>query len=342
MMRSFWQGGTAAILALALSAGSALADGVVNVYSSRHYSTDTELFAEFTKETGIQVNIVEGKGDELMQRLGAEGANSPADVFITVDAGMLWRAQQAGIFQPVDSAVLNERIPEHLRHPDGLWYGFTKRARVFVIDPSKIDAATVQRYEDLTKPELKGQICIRSSSNIYNLSLLASIIAADGAEGAEDWAKGVVANFARQPEGGDTDQIRAVGAGQCALAVANTYYFVRLLRSDKAEDVEMAGKLEVIFPNQGDRGTHVNVSGAGVTAHAPNKDNAVRFLEFLSSPAAQEYFANTNNEYPVVLDVTETTAIATLGTFKEDELNLSVLGENQPEAQKIFDRAGWK
>lgn len=341
-MRRFWQGGTAAILALALSAGGALAEGVVNVYSSRHYSSDTELYADFTKETGIEVNIVEGKGDELMQRLSAEGANSPADVFVTVDAGMLWRAQQAGIFQPVQSAVLDERIPEHLRHPDGLWYGFTKRARVFVIDPAKLDASVVQRYEDLTKPELKGQVCIRSSSNIYNLSLLASIIAADGAEGAEGWAEGVVANFAREPEGGDTDQIKAVGAGQCALAVTNTYYFIRLLRSDKPEEAEMAKKLQVIFPNQADRGTHVNVSGAGVTAHAPNKDNAIRFLEFLASNEAQEYFANGNNEYPVVADVTETTAVSTLGTFKEDELNLSVLGENQPEAQKIFDRAGWK
>lgn len=340
-MRSIWRSGVAAALALALTGGAVSAEEV-NVYSSRHYKYDDQLYAEFTAETGIEVNLIEGAGDELMERIRAEGANSPADVFVTVDAGMLWRAEQAGVFQSSESAVLSERVPESLRHPDGLWYGFSKRARVIIVDSTVVDPALVQTYEDLARPELKGQVCIRSSSNIYNLSLLGSIIAADGAEAAEAWAKGVVDNFARAPEGGDTDQIKAVGAGVCGVAVANTYYYVRLLTSDKAEDVELAQKLTVVFPNQGDRGTHVNVSGAGVVANAPNKDNAVKLLEFLSSEAAQNYFASGNNEYPVVSGVAATAEVTALGSFTEDELNVAQLGSNQPEAQKIFDRVGWK
>ncbi len=341
-MRRFWRSGVAAALALAVSGAAVQAGEAVNVYSSRHYKYDDQLFAEFTAETGIQVNLLQGKGDELMERIKAEGANSPADVFITVDAGMLWRAEQAGIFQPTKSAVLEARIPESLRDPEGLWFGFSKRARVFVVDPTQIDPALVHRYEDLARPELKGKVCIRSSSNIYNLSLLGSIIANDGAVAAEDWAKGVVANMARPPEGGDIDQIMAVSVGQCAVAVANTYYYVRLLTSEKAEEAAAAKKLTVIFPNQGDRGTHVNVSGAGVAAHAPNHDNAVKLLEFLSSDAAQVYFAQGNNEYPVVAGVAPTAAVLALGQFEEDVINVTQLGENQPEAQKIFDRAGWK
>ena len=341
-MRNFWRGGVAAVVALAIGTGAALADGEVNVYTSRHYKFDDQLYAEFTAETGITVNVIEGKGDELMERIKAEGANSPADVFVTVDAGMLWRAEQAGVFQPTQSEVLTARIPENLRHPDGLWYGFSKRARVFVIDATKVDASLVQRYEDLARPELQGQVCIRSSSNIYNLSLLGSLIASDGLEAAEAWAKGVVANMAREPEGGDTDQIKGVAAGVCSVAVTNTYYFVRLLTSDKPEEAEMAKKLTVIFPNQEDRGTHVNVSGAGVAAHAPNKDNAVKLLEFLASDAAQGYFAQGNNEYPVVAGVAPNAAVVALGEFKEDPINVAELGTNQPEAQKVFDRAGWK
>jgi len=341
-MRGIWQGGVAAVVALTIGAGSALADGEVNVYSARHYKYDDQLYAAFTAETGITVNVIEGKGDELMERIKAEGANSPADIFVTVDAGMLWRAAEAGIYQPVESAVLVERVPENLRHPDGLWFGFSKRARVFVVDPAQIDPNLVQTYEDLAKPEFKGKICIRSSSNIYNLSLLGSLIAAHGADGAEAWAKGVVANMAREPEGGDTDQIKAVGAGQCAVAVANTYYFVRLLTSDKPEEKELAERLVLVFPNQGDRGTHVNVSGAGAVAHAPNYENAVKLLEFLSSDEAQAYFANGNNEYPAVGPVRENKELASLGDFRKDSLNVSQLGKNQAAAQQVYDRAGWK
>lgn len=325
-----------------LTLTSALADGEVNVYTSRHYQFDDQLFAEFTAETGIAVNVIEGKGDELLERIKNEGANSPADIFITVDAGMLWRAEQAGVFQPVVSEVLNSRLPENLRHPDGLWFGFSKRARVLVLDPTKVDPALVQSYEDLARPELKGQICIRSSSNIYNLSLLGSIIAAKGAEAAEAWAAGVVANMAREPEGGDTDQIKAVGAGVCGLAVSNTYYYVRLLTSEDPAEVELAKRLQVVFPNQADRGTHVNVSGAGLVAQAPNHDNGVKLLEFLASDAAQGYFANGNNEYPVVANVAANAAVIELGSFVEDPISVAVLGQNQPAAQMIFDRVGWK
>lgn len=341
-MKKMLRGGIAAALATLLLTGAAAADGEVNVYSSRHYKYDDELFQAFTDATGIKVNVIEGTGDELMQRMEAEGQNSPADVFVTVDAGMLWRAEQKGLFQPTKSAVLDERIPESLRHPDGLWFGFSKRDRVIFVDPSRINPAVVQRYEDLAKPELKGQVCIRSSSNIYNLSLLGSIIAVDGAAAAAEWAKGVVANMAREPEGGDTDQLKAVAAGQCSVAVANTYYYVRLATSDKPEDKAVAEKLLIIYPNQGDRGTHMNVSGAGMAAYAPNKANAQAFLEFLASDTAQSYFAHGNNEYPVVAGIPPDAAVQQLGVFLEDPINVATYGKNQPEAQKIFDAAGWK
>ncbi|GAB5470946.1 MAG: Fe(3+) ABC transporter substrate-binding protein [Rhodospirillales bacterium] len=322
-------------------AGAASAAEEVNVYSSRHYGNDQELFDLFTEKTGIAVNRIEGKGPALLERLKAEGEASPADVFITVDAGMFWRGEEAGVFEPISSAYLEERIPAHLRDPEGEWFGFSKRARVIYADADKLDALP-ERYEDLAKPEYKGQICIRSSSNIYNLSLMSSIIAADGQEAAQAWAEGVVANMARDPQGGDTDQIRAVGAGECTLSVGNTYYVVRLLTGDNADEKAMAERLTVIFPNQGDRGTHVNVSGAGVVKGAENQANAVKLLEFLASDEAQEHFAQGNNEYPVVPGVATKAAVVALGDFKEDQLNVSVLGKNQPEAQKLMDRAGWK
>lgn len=329
-----------AFCSLALSLPAAAQE--VNVYSSRHYQYDDQLFAAFTAATGITVNLIEGKGDELLERLKNEGDNSPADVFITVDAGMLWRAEQAGVFQPVVSDTLTQRIPENLRHPDGLWFGFSKRARVIFVDPTQVDPALVQTYGDLARPELKGEICIRSSSNIYNLSLLGSIIAAEGAEAAEAWAKGVEANMAREPEGGDIDQLTAAASGLCGVAVANTYYYVRLLTSDKPEEVEMAKKLVVVFPDQAGRGTHVNISGAGLVAHAPNRENGIKLLEFLASDEAQSYFANGNNEYPVVNGLAPNATVVALGTFIEDLVNVAELGANQPEAQMIFDRVGWK
>ena len=316
-----------------------VAENVVNVYSARHYDTDMALYERFTEETGISVNLIEGGSDALIERIVNEDKFSPADMMITVDAGRLWRAAQKDIFQAVESPLLKQRIPDHLRHPDGLWFGLSKRARVIVYNKSQGLNKTVSRYEDLTQPALQGQVCMRSSGNIYNLSLLASVIEANGAEAAQTWANGLVANFARKPQSNDTGQLRAVAAGECGITVANTYYLGRILGSDKAADRAVAEKLGVLFPNQDGRGSHVNISGAGITKYAPNKANAIRFLEYLTSDYAQKLFAEGNNEYPVVGDVTG--PVAALGTFKEDQMSASVLGERQAEAVKIFDRAGW-
>ena len=316
-----------------------VAEEVVNVYSARHYDTDMALYERFTEETGITVNLIEGGSDALIERIINEGKFSPADMMITVDAGRLWRAAQKDIFQPVESSTLSQRIPEHLRHPSGLWFGLSKRARVIVYNKDRDLAKTVSDYEDLTQPALKGQVCMRSSGNIYNLSLLASIIEANGAEAAQAWANGLVANFARKPQSNDTGQLRAVAADECGITIANTYYLGRILSSAKAADRAVAENLGVLFPNQGGRGSHVNISGAGITKYAPNKANAIRFLEYLTSDYAQKLFAEGNNEYPVVGDTTG--PVATMGTFKEDQVSASVLGERQAEAVKIFDRAGW-
>ena len=327
---------------LALTATGALAADELNLYTSRHYQTDEALYENFTKETGIKVNRIEGKGNALLQRLESEGANSPADVFLTVDAGMLWRADQAGLFQPVKSGVLEEKIPANLRHPDGHWFGFSTRARVIYYNKSKVGAGEISNYEDLADEKWRDRVCIRSSSNIYNQSLMSSIIAAHGAEAAEGWAKGVVSNFARDPQGGDTDQIRAVAAGECDVGVGNHYYYARLMTNPKEKDKGVADKVGVVFPNQGDRGTHVNVSGGGVLKNAPNKEAAVKFLEYLVSDGAQRYFADGNNEYPAVNGVPPNSPLASLGEFKVDPINVAVYGDNQPDAQKAMDRVGWK
>lgn len=246
------------------------------------------------------------------------------------------------MFQPIDSEVLNERIPAHLRHPDGLWFGFSKRARVIIFNEEMGRPEGLETYADLADPAFEGEICIRSSSNIYNQSLLASIIEAEGVEAAEEWAAGVVANMARDPEGGDTDQIRAVAAGQCSIGVVNTYYVGRLLASDDEAERAVGEAVGIIFPDQDGRGTHVNISGAGVAANAPNRDEAIAFLEFLASDEAQRLFALGNNEYPAVDGVPVSGPIADFGDFSEDEVNASVLGENNPEAVMIFDRVGWQ
>ena len=314
----------------------------LNIYTSRHYQTDEALYERFTELTGIRINRLEGKGDQLIERIRSEDVNSPADILITVDAGRLWRAEQAGLFQPVRSAVLEERVPAHLRHPDGLWFGFSTRARLIFYNKQEIEPGAVMTYEDLADPRWQGRVCIRSSGNIYNQSLLGAIIAADGEAEAEGWAQGVVNNFARHPTGGDTDQIRSVAAGECGLAVANSYYFARLLKSEKAEDKAVVASLGVVFPNQEGRGAHVNVSGAGVLKHAPHPEAAVKFLEYLVSEEAQHYFADANNEYPAVNGVAANSVLNQLGSFKADPLNVSVLGETQPQAQRIFDRVGWE
>lgn len=320
----------------------AWAEEVVNVYSARHYESDDAIYDAFTKETGIKVNLIEGKGPALVERIKSEGKLSPADVLVTVDAGNLWRAEQAGVFQAVSAPELENRIPANLRHPEGKWFGLSTRARMIFFDKAKVKPGAIKSYEDLADPKWAGQVCIRRSSNIYNQSLLASLVAHKGEAGAEAWAKGVVSNFARPPVKGDTNQLRGIGAGECVIAVANSYYFARLQSAPKDSDKGLADKLGFVFPNQAGRGTHVNISGAGVVAHAPNRDNALRLISYLVSDAAQEAFADGNNEFPVVAGVASNSVVRSWGDFKIDPINVNLYGENQPAAQKIFDRVGWK
>lgn len=319
-------------------------DKVVNLYSSRHYDTDEALYENFTRQTGIKINRLEAGEDQLLQRMKAEGDKSPADVLITVDAGRLWRAQQNDLLQPVSIPSLEKIIPAHLREPHGYWYSFSKRARIFVVNKDKVKSGELTRYEDLADPKWKGRLLIRSSTNVYNQSLVGSMIATLGEPATETWARHVVQNFARAPKGGDTDQIKAVAAGEGDVALSNTYYFARLLNSQKAEDRAVVANLAVIFPNQGpnDRGTHINVSGAGVAKYAPNKANAIKFLEYLATKEAQEYFAKGNYEFPVVTNVGLHPVIQSWAEFKEDSINAAVFGRNNEDALKLMDRAGWK
>jgi iron(III) transport system substrate-binding protein len=349
MTKRFAAVAAAALLASGLSAGlgapAALAqqgDRVVNVYSARHYDSDAELFRQFTQATGIRVNVVEGEASQLIERMAAEGRNSPADVLITVDAGRLWRAQEAGVLQPVRSEALERAVPAHLREPGGHWFGLSARARVFVYARDRVRPADMSTYEDLADPKWRGRILTRSSTNIYSQSLVGALIAANGEQATEAWARGLAANLARRPQGGDTDQILAVAAGEGDLAISNTYYLGRLMASDKPEDRAVAEKVAVFFPNQDGRGTHVNISGAGVAAHAPNRENAVRFLEFMASPEAQRIFAQNNFEFPVVEGIPTHPVVAEWGPFKQDTLNAAVYGRNNQQALMVTDRAGWR
>ncbi|KZD12274.1 Fe(3+) ABC transporter substrate-binding protein [Oceanibaculum pacificum] len=325
---------------LALGAVDASA-AEVNVYSARHYDTDNALYDNFTKQTGIKINIIEANADQLIERLKAEGQNSPADVLITVDAGRLVRAEEAGVLQPVKSDVLESRIPAYLRDPQGHWYGLTKRARVIIYSKDRVKPGDIATYEDLADPKWKGKLAIRSSTNVYNQSLVGSILAAHGEAKTLDWAKGIVANLARAPKGGDRDQIRAVAVGEADIAVSNTYYLGQMING-KPEDKEAASKVGVIFPNQKDRGTHVNISGGGVAKYAPNKENAVKFLEYLTTPEAQRYFAEGNYEYPVVAGAEIHPTLKAWGEFKEDELHADTFASNYAKALQITDQAGWK
>ena len=316
---------------------------VLNLYSSRHYQTDEALYANFTKQTGIRVNRIEAGDDALLERIRNEGERSPADVLVTVDAGRLWRAEQLGFFQRVKSTVLEARIPASYREPTGLWYGFSLRARLIVYNKAKVNPAEVPNYESLAEPKWKGRICMRSSTNIYNLSLMSAMIDHLGESRAEQWARSVKTNLARDPRGGDTDQLKSVAAGECDVTLSNQYYYARLLRSGKPDEREVAEKIGVVFPNQASWGTHVNISGAGVMMHAPNRQAAVKFLEYLASDEAQRYFADGNNEWPVVSGIKiDNPALRILGQFKQDQINVAILGRNQPGAQKIYDRVAWK
>ncbi len=331
------------VSALALSVPALAEDKVLNLYSSRHYQSDEALYEAFTRQTGIRVNRIEAGEDALIERIRNEGARSPADVLITVDAGRLWRAEQLGLFQPVRSALLERRVPASFREPGGHWFGFSMRARVIAYHKARVQPAEVATYAALAEPKWKGRICVRSSSNIYNLSLMGALIEHLGAAQAEGWARAVRANLARDPKGGDTDQIKGVAAGECDVAIANHYYYARLAGSAKADERAVAEKVGIVFPDQAGRGTHVNISGAGVLKHAPHRDAAVKFLEYLASDDAQRYFADGNNEWPVVASVrVNNPVLAALGAFKYDPLNVAVLGRNQPESQKLYDRVAWK
>jgi iron(III) transport system substrate-binding protein len=333
----------AALPALALALPAVAQDRVINLYSARHYDTDRALYDEFTKETGIRVRLIEGAADQLVERIRNEGQNSPADVFLTVDAARLARAEAANILAPHNSAVVNQRVPAALRDPNGQWFAVTQRARVIMYDKQKGVPQGLARYEDLADPRFRGQICVRSSSHPYNTSLAASVLGADGPEQTEAWARGVAQNLARPPQGGDRDQIAALPSGACTLAISNTYYLGGYARSSNPAERALFERVGVIFPNQapGDRGAHVNISGAGLVRTAPNRDNAIRFLEFMTTPKAQEMFALGNMEYPAVEDAPLHPALRSMGTFRSEPVAAQRNLDNTPQALQLMQRAGW-
>jgi iron(III) transport system substrate-binding protein len=319
-----------------------LAVAEVNVYSARQESLIKPLLDRFTEQTGAKINLVTGKGDALLTRLKSEGMNSPADVLLTVDAGRLYRAQEASILQVVESDDLNRLIPSHLRSADNQWYGLSVRARVIVFAKDRVKANQLSTYEALSDPQWQGKICVRSSSNIYNQSLVAGMIASQGMLKTEAWLKAFVANFARPPAGGDRDQIKAVASGQCDVAVVNSYYLGGMLLSDDQAQQTAASKVTLFWPNQKDRGTHVNISGAGITQSAKNIELARKLIAFLASNESQEWYAERNNEFPVRDAVKVSTVLESWGPFVADTLNVTELGRNNAAAIMAMDRAGWK
>lgn len=319
----------------------AFADGELNLYSSRHYDTDERLYSDFEKMTGIKINRIEGKADELIARMEAEGSNSPADVLLTVDTSRLERAKDAGVLQPIESDLLETRLPGYVQDDDNQWFGFSQRARILFYDKNDVTDPP-RTYQDLADPKYKGQICIRSSSNVYTQTITAALIAHLGEEAVKGWADAVVGNFARSPQGGDTDQLRGIVSGECDIAMSNTYYFARAIRKPVdgvSDSLEMIGW---VFPNQDAIGAHMNLSGGGVAAHAPNKENAIKFLEYLASDQAQQYFSAGNDEYPAVPGVGISPSVAQLGFFKPDDIDASAIAANVPAAQKLLNEAGWE
>lgn len=314
----------------------------LNVYTHRHYESDQELFKLFEDETGIKVNVINASADELIQKMILEGPQSPADVLITVDAGRLHRAKEKDLLQPISSKILDSVVPSHLKDENNQWFALTKRARVIAYAKERVDASELSSYENLVDEKWNGKLLLRSSSNIYNQSLMASIVANDGEDEARLWAKAMVANMARSPKGNDRDQVKAVASGEGDLAIVNTYYVGKMLNSSDKTELEASEKVGIFFPNQDDRGTHINVSGAGVAKYAPNKENAIQFIEFLLSEKAQSIFASSNFEYPVNTNVEMAEVLKQWGDFKEDELPLNQLGELNKRAVILFDEAGWK
>ena len=319
----------------------------LNLYSARHYQTDEALYGEFTKKTGIKINRIEADDNALAERLKSEGANSPADVILMVDAARLWRAQIDGFFKPIQSKYLESRIPANLRskpEPNGsTWFGFSTRARLVVYNKAKVNPQDVDTYEKLAEPINKGKVCTRSGAHPYMLSLIGAMIERRGEAATEEWAKDMVANMARPPRGGDTDQIKAVASGECGVALTNSYYLMRLLRSTKPEDQTVVSKIGFIWPNQKTSGAHINIAGGGVAKNAPHSAAAIQFLEYLASDSAQEYFANGNNEWPAVKTVKiENEGLKMLGPFKAENISVASIGKNQIAAQRILDRVAYK
>ena len=331
----------AGFYSLLLSTGAA-ASPELNLYSARKEALIQPLLNDFTTATGIKVNLVTGKADALLKRLKSEGRNSPADVLLTTDAGRLHRAKAAGVTQAFSSELLDSVVPASYRDPENHWVGLSVRSRPVLYVKGKVDPAELSTYEALAEPQWQRRICIRSSSNIYNQSLIASMIVANGEAKTEAWAKGLVANLARAPKGGDRDQIKAAAAGQCDIAIANTYYLAGMLNSNKVDEKLAAMKLGVFWPNQDGRGAHVNISGAALTRHSKNTDNAIKLIEFLASEKAQQWYAETNGEYPVRAGVAVGDTLKAWGEFKADTLNLGKLGELNSQAVMLMDRAGWK
>jgi len=339
------------LLVAALLAGASLAataqDKVLNLYSARHYQTDEALYANFTKATGIKINRIDADDAGVVTRLKAEGAASPADVVLLVDAARLTKAESEGLFQPVNSALLQQRIPAHLRDAsDGgvaQWFGFSTRARIIVYNKATVQRADADTYQDLGEAKNKGKVCTRSGSHPYNLTLFGAMLQHLGPQATEAWLKGVVDNMARAPKGGDTDQIKAAASGECQIVLTNSYYLARLMRSTKPEDVEVVSKVDFVFPNQDSWGTHVNIAGGAMAKHAKNPAEAVKFLEYLASDEAQVYFANGNNEWPAVASVkVSNPALESMGTFKVDPLPIALAGANQTQVQQMLDRVGYK
>jgi iron(III) transport system substrate-binding protein len=314
----------------------------LNLYTARHYDSDLPLYEQFTRETGIAINRIEGNADQLVARIRAEGPGSPADVFIAADAGALRRAQDAGVFQPVSSTELEARIPSGLREPSGLWFGLTRRARIVAYDPSKVRPDEIDDYADLASPRFAGKLCVRSSDSVYNLSLVGALIEALGTEEARAWTQGVVANMARPPQGGDRDQIRAVGAGECEVALTNSYYYLRMRTGEDQADRAVTEKVALAFPSLAGQGAHVNISGGGVTATAPNRENAIRFLEFLASQNAQAHTASFNSEFPVSEDTPWPEALAPYKSFVAHPMPVHTFAARQSEALALMTEAGWK
>ena len=337
----------AAAVAVAIAGFAHAQENVLNLYSARHYQTDEQLYSNFTKQTGIKINRIEADDNALLERLKNEGKNSPADVILLVDAARLWRAQIEGLFQPVKSKVLDSRIPANLRGKDdgngAEWYGFSTRGRIIVYNKATVKPEDVSTYESLADPKNKGKVCTRSGSHPYMLSLIGSLVERNGEAATEKWAQGIVTNFARPPRGGDTDQIKGVASGECGVALSNTYYYVRLLRSTKPEDKELMSKVGFVWPNQQTSGTHLNISGGGVAKNAPHREAAIKFLEYLASDEAQTYFANGNNEWPVVAKAAvNNPTLESMGKFKAENISIATIGKNQIAAQRILDRVGYK